>query len=191
MSLLKNTGIPKEVIQLLIRVFILFIVWKFVYHFFFYNNRVLDKPLTNLTAISTQTFLQAVYPKDSFSNYQKVKSFSVTDTTKVYSVVIKRNNKHVIGIADGCNALDIYIICIGFILAIPRGIKRMLLYIIIGVLSIYIANTARAIILAIMNIKYNQINDFAHHYLFKLIVYGIVFFIWVKYLKTSKTKNEA
>ena len=35
--------------------------------------------------------------------------------------------------------------------------------------------------MAEVNLHSNVFFDFAHHYLFRLIIYGVIFFFWVKY----------
>ena len=86
-------------------------------------------------------------------------------------------------VADPCNALELYVLYLGFLFSFPASLKRVLLFSIVGIVVIYSANIIRLAALASMNIHRIKAIDMAHHYVFKLIVYGLIFGLWVLFTK--------
>jgi exosortase/archaeosortase family protein len=171
--------VPLKVRSFLTRATIIFIVWKLVYGLALAPVRFPDKPLTRLTGASA-TFLykhllgeQVVLYKDEVN-----KGFN---TSAVYI-----NNRRAITIGDGCNGMELYVLFIAFLFCIPSTLKRQIAFSLAGIGVIFICNGLRCFGLAWMflNNYYNWI-DFAHHYLFKVIIYGIMFYGWVLYVKKS------
>lgn len=63
----------------------------------------------------------------------------------------------------------------------------MLTFAIVGTLIIYVLNIIRAALLAVMYAQDHAMTDFAHHYVFKIAIYAVVFFGWVLYMKKTKS----
>ena len=99
------------------------------------------------------------------------------------------NGRKVVGIADPCNALELYILFIGFLICVPTTTKRFILFSLGGIAVIFVLNILRCAGMIWVNIHRNEVFDFAHHYLFKLIVYAAIFGGWVWYSKYL-TKHE-
>lgn len=83
-----------------------------------------------------------------------------------------------IGISNGCNALVLFIIYTGFILAYPAPIKSKSIYFITGNIIIYAINMVRIIALIFIQIYAPEYLDFNHHYVFTILVYGSIFLVW-------------
>jgi exosortase/archaeosortase family protein len=166
---------PAQIRSFLTKALILFICWKLVYHLILFPVRIPDKQLTALTAQSTSVLYrnllgeQNVYYKEDNRDPNFPKS------------AIYINNRRSIGIADPCNGLELYVLYIGFIFCIPTSIKRQTLFIATGILGIFILNSFRCFGLAWLNFHDYSIADFAHHYLFKMIIYAAIFYAWVIY----------
>lgn len=163
-------SLPTIIKQFLVKGLIVLVVWQVAYIFFLEPNRVLDRPLTNFVADNTVTLLDVFYD----------------DVTKVpfsRGEEVMINGEHAIGVADGCNGLALFVVYIGFILCFPIQPKRLFLYIVFGVLIIHALNILRVAGLAYVNLNYKEYMEFAHHYLFKIIVYSGIFYLWVLYAK--------
>lgn len=169
-------SLPIVVRQFLIKGLIILVVWQVAYIFFLEPNRVIDRPLTNFVADNTVAFL---------SNFYSDIVTIATDTGEE----IRINGKHGIGIADGCNGLALFVVYLGFILCFPIQPKRLILYSVFGVLIIHVLNILRVSGLAYVNINFKEYMDFAHHYLFKIIVYSGIFYLWVLYAKRFLVKQ--
>jgi len=89
------------------------------------------------------------------------------------------------GVADGCNALELYVLYLVFLFSFPAALKRVLLFSIVGIAIIYISNIIRLAGLASMNIHRVNALDMAHHYVFKMVVYALIFILWVLFTKKA------
>lgn len=173
--------IPASVRKFLITSIILFTIWKVCYHLYLKPTRLIDIPLTVQTANNTQQLLQAIYPNYNFTNEQRLPKEKID----FFGVYIMKDSKKIIGIFDPCNALEVFVIYIGLIICLPSNFKRMALYIVLGIVGLYILNILRCTFLGILNINRSVYVDFAHHYLFTMVVYIGIFLGWASYIKQS------
>ncbi|MBC7651751.1 MAG: hypothetical protein H7101_08380 [Deinococcales bacterium] len=173
--------IPASVRKFLITSIILFTIWKVCYHLYLKPTRLIDIPLTVQTANNTQQLLQAIYPNFNFTNEQRLPKEKID----FFGVYIMKDSKKIIGIFDPCNALEVFVIYIGLIICLPSNFKRMALYIVLGIVGLYILNILRCTFLGILNINRSVYVDFAHHYLFTMVVYIGIFLGWASYIKQS------
>jgi exosortase family protein XrtF len=175
--------IPKPVQSFLIKALILFVIWKILYHGFLLPHRIPDTQLTENVARVTGYLYTAIIAGET-SHVQT----EIQGTDMISAIFI--DGKRIIGIADGCNGFQLYIIYIGFIICIPTTIKRQLGFILGGVAFIYLINVVRCLVLAYMNMKDYPYFDFAHHFVFYVVVYGSIFYAWVLYMKKYDAKEE-
>lgn len=176
--------IPAPVRKFLITSIILFSIWKLTYHLYLKPSRLIDIPLTVQTAKNTQQLLATLYPNYNFFSEQKIPDKKID----FFGVYLLKDSKRIIGIFDPCNALEVFVIYIGFIICLPSNFKRMALYILLGIIGLYILNILRCTVLGILNINRSDYVDFAHHYLFTMVVYIGIFLGWASYI--NKSANE-
>lgn len=185
-SFKKITDEQKIIGIFLTKAIVIFVIWNLVYLKYAEPRRTFDKPLTDFTVTGTKIVLNTIHRHSEINSneiyYPEKKAF------KTDIIIDKRK---IIGIADPCNALELIILYIAFFFCYPlKNIKKLLSYIIIGTLIIYLINVARVVVIAELNWNFHyELSSLAHHYLFKIIVYALVFFMWVKYVKVEK--NEA
>ena len=173
--------IPASVRKFLITSLILFSIWKVTYHLYLKPTRLIDIPLTVQTAKNTQQLLAIIYPNFNFTIEQKMPKEKID----FFGVYIMKDSKRIVGIFDPCNALEVFVIYIGFIICLPSNFKRMALYIFIGILSLYGLNILRCSVLGILNFNRSNYVDFAHHYLFTMVIYVGIFLGWASYIKQA------
>ncbi|MCZ2298088.1 MAG: archaeosortase/exosortase family protein [Chitinophagales bacterium] len=178
-SFFKN--MPPNLRKFLLRSILFFIVWKLLYHLVLYPIRIPDKQLTHITAYTTQKLVQLHYPND-------VIRIEATHHPLPKENIFK-NNKKIVGIADGCNGLELYVLYIGFLVCFPHTLKKIFAYALTGVATIFILNTLRSYVITLLNIHGSSVSEVAHHYIFKIIIYGVMFLLWVKYTRLNE-KNE-
>ena len=94
--------------------------------------------------------------------------------------------RKILGIADGCNALELYALYFGFLMSFPSPFKRKIIFTVVGIVLMFIANVFRLTALAIMNMHRINAVDMAHHYVFKIVIYGLIFGLWVLFIKNRK-----
>lgn len=169
------TQLPKQVRTFLLRALIVFIAWKLLYHLVLVPARVPDRPLTELTAAST-AFLYT-----HLLHEPNVQVMADDYDPHFPKSAIFIHGERVIGIADPCNGLELYVLYIGFILCFPTTIRRQIAFLTLGIIGIYIANCFRCFGLAWLSFHHYSMADFAHKYLFKIILYAMIFYAWIVY----------
>jgi exosortase family protein XrtF len=175
---------PAPVKSFLVRALILFLVWKFLYMFFWQEKGTLDDPLTELAAHQTAWVLNLLTEGDEFTvrevNWTRVIEGEPIPTN---DIGIFRNEKRIMLISHSCNGLELFILYIGFIIAMPASFSRKLLFSLGGLVIIHVANIIRCVGLGFLVMHWRQFFDVAHHYVFKIVVYGTIFLLWVWYSK--------
>lgn len=168
--------IPEQVRFFLSRALVLFIVWKLIYHLILFPVRIPDRQLTLLTA-SSASYLYALILNEPLVYYKE------TLNAETRNAVLYVNGERAIGIGDGCNGLELYVLYICFLWCIPTSAKKQLLYIVVGSAVIFVSNGFRCFGLAWLYLHNYSWANFAHHYLFKMIIYAMIFYAWVLYSK--------
>jgi len=182
---LKNTwqSIPPEVQQFLKRALLVFIVWKLIYHLFLFNGRIIDKPLTDLSTLGAVKIVQLFNPGSRVSICVESSNPFEKNNQLFFNDFICINGRKVVGVFDPCNALELMVLYLGFLISFPASIQRVVSYAVIGLVTIYLTNCIRLAALAFMNMHRMSAVDMAHHYVFKLIVYALIFGLWVLFTK--------
>lgn len=169
--------IPVNVRLFLLKALVLFTIWMLLYHLILFPVRFPDKPLTHITASSCSFLYQRLFGKLTF-----IKDMPDVENAGSLTAVYVQN-REAVGIGDLCNGLELYVLYIGFLFCIPSPPLKKCVFVIFGVAGIFILNILRLAGLAWLNLHYVSASDFAHHYLFKMIIYGLVFYTWVKFSK--------
>ena len=175
---------PPPVRAFALRALLLFLLWKGLYLFLWQEPRTLDDPLTKLVGRQSARMLSVFKPSDTFHIQDRINRTYI-EGTPVYTpqTVIYRGQKSLVGIADPCNGLELFILYLGFILAMPATIGRKLVFGIGGLAVIHMVNLLRCSGLGLVVISMEKYFDFAHHYLFKIFIYATIFLLWVAFSK--------
>ena len=147
-----------------------------------YPTRIPDAQITAITAVGTAKLLGLFYRNDrlEFRLIEEGEPKNFKDTVFI-------NNQKLIGIADGCNAFELQILYLGILLCMQQLSRKTFWYCIIGVPVISICNILRCSIIGWLNIsRHLDLSIFAHHYLFKMLMYTSIFFAWVSYSSVKK-----
>ncbi len=187
---LKNK-IPLPIRLFLGKALLFFIAWKIIYGGFFYESKFLDYPLTTHVSEASTLILNNLGFSNRFTTNREVtSSISGAELLKSEASQIYHGDKLVLYIADPCNGLELMVLYIGFIVCMPSSFWRKTIYIILGVFIIDIINILRCTGLIYLREYFQAYFQFAHHYLFKIIVYGVTFLIWRFYSRKIHLKNE-
>ncbi len=89
------------------------------------------------------------------------------------------NGKFIARITEGCNALSVMILFVSFVAAFSGNFKKTLLFIILGLISIYVLNVIRICLLIVLSYNFPQYTRFLHGTFFPLMIYGYVFILWI------------
>lgn len=189
-SLINN--IPLPIRLFLGKAFLFFVIWKIIYVFFLFDSQFVDQLLTNHVGESSVKVLNSLSSMSGFTAisesypeiyYGQIQEFNM-------SVIYHDGNK-ILNIANACNGLELLVLYIGFIVCMPSKFTRKFLYVIIGVLLIDGVNILRCVGLIYLREYLHSYFEFAHHYLFKIIVYSSTFLLWIIYSRKIQLKNES
>lgn len=175
--------IPVEVQDFLKRALFIFIIWELLYHLFLFNGRIVDKPLTDWSANGALQIMQVFYPNGRLMVREEGNYPFDTPHDLFFMDTLYMDGRKIVGVADPCNALELYTLYLGFLIAYPSSVKRKLLFSLAGIVIIYMANILRLAALASINIHRMVAVDIAHHYVFKIMVYALIFGLWVLFTK--------
>jgi exosortase family protein XrtF len=180
----KWNKIPVTVKQFLLRSLAILIIWKIIYLSFLLPTRLLDRPLSYSVAASSAWVLNLLTHSGAFVTKTETGLVS-TDTgpTSMPLTNIYYNGRNLVSIEDGCNALELFVLYGGFIVCMPALTRRKIIFIIGGILLIHVVNVLRWAGVAYIILNYPKYADFAHHYVFTFIVYGLIILLWLIFSK--------
>lgn len=181
---LKNS-IPSAIRLFLGKALLLFIAWKIIYSVFLYDSKLLDHPLTTHVGEASTWFLNSLPFMTGFTTARDMAS-PTQEVSKIY-----HNDKLVLNIADACNGLELMVLYIGFIICMPSKFWRKTLYVVLGIIILDSINILRCAGLIYLREYFQYYFRFAHHYLFKVVIYASTFAIWSFYSRKINLKNEA
>jgi len=107
----------------------------------------------------------------------------VEGTTNSANVPIVQGTQRVISVFEGCNGLNVMIVFVSFIVAYSGTWKKNVIFGLIGVVLIHIANLFRVALLFFISKYYPDNLYFFHKYLFTGMLYILVFFLWYLWVK--------
>jgi exosortase/archaeosortase family protein len=171
-------SIPREVKTFLLKAAVLLVVWKSLYLLVLLPHRIPDQALTNFTARSAAAVLHPFY-----------NNVTVAEDPVLQRAHIYLGNTLALDIADPCNALELYVLYLGFLICMPVNVKRQIVFGIIGVLAIYMANVLRCAALFWFHLEKQEYFDYVHKYVFTLVVYALIFVCWMLYSRTNEPKK--
>jgi exosortase family protein XrtF len=93
-------------------------------------------------------------------------------------------------VGNSCNGVSLFALFTGFILAYPGSIKRKLIFIPLGIITIHLCNILRVIGLAITQLYFPEATDFNHTYTFTIFVYGYIFLLWMFWVNRLSKEPE-
>lgn len=116
---------------------------------------------------------------------------SIEPHDKEASMKLSVEGEYLARVIEGCNAVSVMILFVSFVLAFYNGIKKTLLFIVSGVIAIYVMNIVRIALLAIALYTYPQYDDILHGVIFPAVIYGFVFLLWLYWVNRFTVKKSA
>ena len=181
-------SIPAEVKLFLLKAVLLFVFWKVIYLCFLTPGPTHISPFTynvgELTAKGLNLFTQS-HSYRSKTEMGIDQDFNYKPIHVLQQSVYFLNNK-LVGIYDGCNALDLFVLYAGFIICMPAPIKKRIFFIVGGTALIFIVNILRCMGITFMIQYYPRQANFAHHFVFVFIVYALIIALWLIFANNIK-----
>jgi exosortase family protein XrtF len=157
--------------------FLSYIVLTFLYQHFlngFENNKI--DPITRMVSENTQQVLQL------FNTGSSIEESSAHPFIKLFY-----NQRYVARIVEGCNAISVIILFISFVIAFSGKLKPTVFFIFGGSLLIYGLNVIRIAALSALIFYFPKQESFLHKVLFPLCIYGVVFVLWLIWVRKFST----
>ena len=171
-KLVKN--IPKGALLFLVKALFFYLIWVGLYNFYLKPQKLLDPPLTNSVAFLTFKVVKAIYS-----------DHAVTIGHHTSAPMILIDGKYNLKILDGCNALELYVFYVGFIVCYGGTLKTSLKFIIAGLLGIFVLNLIRCVALSVLSYNHFRYIDGVHHYAFTIAVYLFILTLWLYFFKAG------
>ncbi len=142
----------------------------------------------NQTQSKGDVFSCAPITKQVARNVQTVSTLLGYDTKieqhdKELSIKYFLNDQYTARIVEGCNSISIIILFLTFIIAFSGSLKATFFYGVFGIALIYVVNILRIVAMTVLYQKYPQYEKILHDLLFPAVIYGLVFVLWVTWVK--------
>lgn len=181
-KLFLNNYFPKTVRLILIKVLLFFLIYKFIFSL---DLTAIHYPLTEHVGKYSTKLLNIFTEKSNFTVSREYVNKQAIQSSQIYY-----NEKKIIYIENSCNGFIAFLRYIYIILCFPSATKRKFIYILFGLLAIHILNVFRCAGLGYINLYYQPYFRFAHDYLFKGIIYGSIFILWVLFLRKTQFQTK-
>ncbi len=150
---------------------VLYIGWVLLHEGVLKPRGIIDPWLTNLVSINSVQVLNLM-------GYE-VDQVRLEDGNRI----VNSQGEGLLRIAYICDGLELYVIFLIFLLAFPGPWKDKLWYVPMGFVVIYIFNQVRVVSLILTQIHAPQYLHFNHKYTFVIIVYGVIFLLWMIWVR--------
>ena len=190
MALSAWNKVPAAVKKFIFKAFAILVIWKVLYLAFLLPTRLLDKPLTYSVGVATTWVLNKCTHSSDYSTRNEISNVATDQgytPMPLQKIFFHQNN--VVSIEDGCNALELFVLYAGFIICMPAKILRKTLFIVGGIIAIYITNVIRCAGVAYIILYHPRYADFAHHYVFTFVVYGLIIALWLIFSRKLSFTN--
>jgi len=168
------SGIPPGMLRFLVRGIIIFVAWRLLYELVLRPSGSPDHELTRFLLKCTYHVLTLFYTGLSIDGY---------------SLYI--NKEPIITFTTGCNGLELLVLYLSFLICYPSPFRRWFSFAVAGIIIINVLNIARCAALASWFYHRLPLWDFMHHYIFKIVIYGVNFYLWVLYCRANAKKKTA
>lgn len=133
--------------------------------------------LTNLVARQSATLLEA---------FGYTSALEVNTLREGMLLII--DNNYAVNIVEGCNAASVIILFVSFIISFAETFKKTFLFLLAGAVLIYVVNILRIALLVVALNKYPEYQDVLHSVIFPAVIYGMVFILWIVWVRTLNAK---
>ncbi|QAA81641.1 exosortase family protein XrtF [Aequorivita sp. H23M31] len=154
--------------------------------------------LSALYAYYLKISVNSGYPPDFFTNLVARQSSALLDALgyqprmeyvpqhKGMFIILEKN--YAINIVEGCNAVSVIILFVAFVISFAEKFKKTFFFLLAGAVLIYVVNIFRIAMLAIALYKYPEYQDVLHSVIFPAVIYGMVFLLWIIWVRTLNAK---
>jgi exosortase/archaeosortase family protein len=138
--------------------------------YLFFPGNLVDRTITKYTSIASgeigKLFTDEIYKSEDLG----------------VGYCVTNNSLNRVFVGDGCNARNIVLLYLGFLLTIPFGDKkRKIKYFVVGTLLIFTFNIARITLLFLIAAHMPEFFKMMHKYFFQISIYLLMFYLWHRF----------
>lgn len=175
------SGPMKGVLLFLIRFLATYLILSVVYGQFISHYDSLETPeadpITHFVTRQTVGIAELLGYESEL--YEDAHLYIQAEEEQTYDT-IHLNDKYALSIEEGCNAVNVMILFLAFVIGFGGKWKAMTWFLPLGLLIVHIANIGRLLLLAIINVDFDGKGyHFYHKYFFTAILYVAIFLLWV------------
>jgi exosortase/archaeosortase family protein len=161
----------------------IYLLWKFFSIWCRNENSILHPYWTLLHDVTAQALIFA-------SRY--VLTLLLSTDVFIMPRIIMIKGTQGIYIANHCLAIPPMVIFTGFIIAYGGQLLKMLVFIPLGLLGIFLINTLRICLLALSNVYMNEYYyHLAHSYVYLTLTYGLIFIMLIWWMKHAESPTDS
>lgn len=164
------------VYRFLIQFALLSLIWYFCYYFILQPYSPIDNWVIDATLSVSKKILSIL----GHSVFVEGRVIRIAGTSGLW-------------VGDSCNAISLFALFSGFIIAFPGPIQSKIWFIPAGIFIIFLLNCIRMVVLAIVDVYSRAWTEFNHTYTFTIVIYGCIFLMWMLWVNrysNIKTKKK-
>lgn len=157
-----------------------YLVLSTIYSFYLkasVNSGFYPDYITNLVARQSAAILDAMGYLTTMEEYENR-----------IGMLIVIENAYAVNIVEGCNSVSVIILFISFIISFAERFKKTALFLLAGAVLIYIVNLLRIVLLVVASYKFPEYQETLHSVAFPAIIYGMVFILWIVWVRMLNEK---
>ena len=158
----------------LVRIFALYIFWYFIYNLWLHPHTGLDLSLVKITIRFAQLLLESA----GYNTFSWARTIGISGTQGLI-------------VGDPCDGIALFATFTAFITAYSGPVLKKMVFIPLGILSIFLLNVLRVFALTIMENYSVELTEINHNYTFTIIIYAYIFFLWMLWVSKLGKDNKA
>lgn len=162
----------RPAILFLIRFLGIYILGNVIYGIWVTGYGNLADPFTHIVTNHAASLLRAIgFDADTLSSTVRA------------SVALTLDGKTVVNVFEGCNAINVSILFIAFIVAYKGSWQNTVIFSLLGLVSIYLFNLIRVSSLFLVAKFFPDHLYYMHKFVFTGVIYAYVFVLWYLWVK--------
>lgn len=162
----------RPTIFFLIRFLAVYLSGSVLYGFYVTGYDPTPDPVTHFVTVQTAWVLDAL-GTECVANDNPAKA----------TVWLMQGGRVVVSVYEGCNGINVMVIFVSFLIAFGPWKRQLMIFILVGILVIHLANLVRIGVLFQVAIKLPAYFYFSHKYLFTASLYVLVLLMWMIWLQ--------
>ncbi|MCB0496577.1 MAG: exosortase family protein XrtF [Cyclobacteriaceae bacterium] len=167
-------------ILFLVRFLGVYILGNIVYGFWVVSYGTIADPITRIVAKHSSYLLHLVGI-----------GASILPSLVEPNVAITLDGNIIVNVYEGCNAINVSILFLAFIIAYKGSWSRSFVFIFLGLISIYVFNLLRVSGLFLVARYFPNQLYLMHKFVFTGIIYAFVFLLWFIWVRWVSQKNKS